>query len=119
MDIDVARASSFLVAHARLPDRRRFEPVIGTGRPQGALSALSACRNEDGGFGRDWSRAYGRRRPAEALHAFAMPAETGPETGAVRAPFEMAGRLCDRLAEVSRPGGCLPFAPPLTEPTRR
>ena len=114
MDINVAGASSFMAAHARLLDRRRFELVIGTGRPQDALSALSAYRNEDGGFG--WGLEPDLRspesQPAAALHAFEVLAETGPEAGAV----EMAGRLCDWLAEVSLPDGGLPFALPLTEP---
>jgi hypothetical protein len=114
MAVDAARASSLMTAHARLLDRRRFEPVIGTGSPQDALSALSAYRNEDDGFG--WGREPGLRspesRPAGALHALEVLAETGPGAGAA----EMAGRLCDGLAEVSLPGGGLPFAPPQSGP---
>jgi len=49
--VDIEKASEFMRAHARLLDRRRFELLFGDGSVEATLAALSAYRNDDGGFG--------------------------------------------------------------------
>jgi hypothetical protein len=111
MDIDLARASTFMTTHARLIDRRRFELVTGQGRA-GVLPAVAAYRNDDGGYG--WGLEPDLRsaesQPVGALHAFEAFAEVGLDTGGLGAA------LCDWLASVTLPDGGLPFALPIGDP---
>lgn len=114
MGIDVTSATSFMAAHARPLDRRRFDLLVGGGEHArgGALAALDAYRNADGGYG--WGlepdlRSAGSQ-PAAALHAFEVLAEVGPETTA------RSVELCDWLGSVTLPDGGLPFALPLADP---
>ncbi|MFD8498284.1 hypothetical protein [Amycolatopsis sp. NPDC059657] len=108
MKIDLDQASAFMAGHARLLDRRRFDLVTGQGDASGALAAVMAYRNSDGGFG--WGLEPDLRSPesqiAGALHAFEVFEETR----------EPAPELCDWLGEVTLPDGGLPFALPLTQP---
>jgi hypothetical protein len=105
---DIRRAYDFMQTHARQLDRRRFDLVTGNGDPEGALAALSAYRNADGGFG--WGLEPDLRdpgsQPGGALHAFEVLHEVGPATS------PMAVALCDWLESVSLPDGGVPFALP-------
>lgn len=70
MSIDIDRAASFLAAHARVLDRRRFALLTEGATDQdrrAVLAALEGYRNGDGGFG--WGiepdlRAPRANRPA-------------------------------------------------------
>jgi hypothetical protein len=104
--IDMAKASEFMRANARLLDRRRFELLFADGSAEAALAALSGYANPDGGFG------YGLEpdlrsvssQPGGALHAFEVLEDIAPETSPVGV------RLCDWLDSVSFEDGSLPFA---------
>jgi hypothetical protein len=104
--IDIAKASEFMRANARLLDRRRFELLFADGSAEAALAALSGYANPDGGFG------YGLEpdlrsvssQPGGALHAFEVLEDIAPETSPVGV------RLCDWLDSVSFEDGSLPFA---------
>jgi hypothetical protein len=91
MTIDLDGASDFMVAHARMLDRRRFELQFGEGDPDATLAALNAYRNPDGGYG--WGLEPDLRavesQPGAALHAFEVFEELAP----VVAPQAVA--LCD------------------------
>jgi hypothetical protein len=103
--LDLQAATAFLDTHARLLDRHRLVAILG-GPPDGALAALAAYRNWDGGFG--WGLEPDlrpeRSQPAGALHAFEVLDEVGPHTS------PMGRALCDWLAAVSLADGGLPFA---------
>lgn len=49
--VDVGAAREFVMGHARLLDRRRFQLAFDGGRGEDVVSALMAYRNPDGGFG--------------------------------------------------------------------
>lgn len=106
MTIDIGAAASFMATHARLLDRHRFQLVLGQIDPSGALRALDAYRNADGGYG--WALEPDLRsaesQPVAALHAFEVFEELAPDT----APG--TGALCDWLASASLDDGGLPFA---------
>src|SRR5215210_221461 len=90
-------ARSFMAAHARLLDRRRFDLLFGGGEPEPVLAALRGYRNGDGGYGHGLEpdlRAP-ESQPAAALHAFEVFAEVAP----VSAPE--AAELCDWLDAVT------------------
>lgn len=112
MTIDLAAVSDFLATHGRILDRRRFELLLGETDPSGALDALSAYRNPDGGYG--WGLEPDLRsrtsQPAGALHAFEVLREVAPAT----APE--AAQLCDWLATAALADGGLPFALPVPDP---
>ena len=100
-----------MAEHARLLDRRRFSVVVDGEPPEGALAALSAYRNADGGYG--WGLEPDLRsvtsQPGPALHAFEVFEDILPATS------DAAVELCDWLASVSLPDGGLPFALPLED----
>lgn len=106
MSIDLSAAADFMATHARALDRRRFELLDGATDPSGALAALDAYRNPDGGYG--WGLEPDLRspesQPGAAWHAFEVLAEIAPAT----APQSTA--LCDWLDSISLPDGGLPFA---------
>jgi hypothetical protein len=112
MGIDLAAAASFMAMHARPLDRRRFELVIGDGDRDGALAALDAYRNLDGGYGRglEPDLRSTESQPGAALHAFEVLAEIGPQT------TRQSVELCDWLGSISLSDGGLPFALPVTNP---
>lgn len=103
-DLDAAR--DFVTTHARLLDRRRFAVLVDGAAPDGALDALTAYRNDDGGFG--WGLEPDLRssasQPAGALHAFEVLGDVAPATS------PLAGALCDWLTAAALPGGALPFS---------
>jgi hypothetical protein len=106
---DLTAASDFMATHARLLDRRRFEVLFQGALPEGALAALEAYRNPDGGYG--WGLEPDLRdttsQSGAALHAFEVFEDVLPATS------PRAVELCDWLASVSLPGGGLPFALPV------
>ena len=113
MNLDAAR--SFMAAHARTLDRRRFELVDPAAEPdpEAVLAAVDAYRNDDGGYG--WGLEPDLRsaesQPGGALHAFEAMADAGPATS------PRATELCDWLTNNSLPDGGLPFALPLDDAT--
>ncbi|SEG78359.1 hypothetical protein SAMN04489712_11267 [Thermomonospora echinospora] len=109
--VDLSAAASFMAAHARTLDRRRFQLLTGDTDPSAVLAALDGYRNPDGGYG--WGLEPDLRspesQPGGALHAFETYADVTP----ARSPH--SGALCDWLASVSLPDGGLPFALPVTD----
>src|ERR1700761_3906065 len=82
MSIDIERATSFLAAHGRVLDRRRFAVITGRPTPEdraAVLAALDGYRNADGGYG--WGIEPDLRapesQPAGALHALEAIADSG------------------------------------------
>ncbi|WP_308487511.1 hypothetical protein [Microbacterium capsulatum] len=111
---DLDRAASFLAAHARILDRRRFEALIhdDDAARHAIVRGLDAYRNADGGYG--WGLEPDLRapesQPAAALHALEALADAGPATS----PHATA--LLDWLGAVTLPDGGLPFALPIADP---
>jgi hypothetical protein len=107
--LNLDAASDFMATHARLLDRRRFEVVLQGAPPEGALAALAAYGNPDGGY--SWGLEPDLRatesQPAPALHAFEVFEDIQPATS------PRAVELCDWLASVSLEDGGLPFALPV------
>jgi hypothetical protein len=107
--VNLDAASDFMAAHARLLDRRRFDVVARGAPPEGALTALEAYRNPDGGY--SWGLEPDLRdtlsQPGPSLHAFEVFEDIAPVT-TPRAP-----ELCNWLATVTLPDGGLPFALPV------
>lgn len=114
MSIDLPAATAFMAGHARVLDRRRFALLLDDGPSDatvtGALAALDAYRNADGGYG--WGLEPDLRapesQPGAALHAFEVLEEIGPATS------PRGAALCDWLETVTLPDGGLPFALPLS-----
>lgn len=113
MTFDLTAARSFLAAHARQLDRRRFAHLVGDGDVEGVLDALNAYRNPDGGFG--WGLEPDLRtaesQPTGGMHAFEVLAEVAPVTS------PHAAGLCDWLQEHTLPDGSLPLALPVRDPS--
>ena len=109
----IVAARSFMAAHARVLDRRRFELLFGEGDAESVLDALRAYSNPDGGFshGLEPDLRAPESQPVAAFHAFEVLGDVAPMT----APE--AGELCDWLASVSLPDGGLPFALPIDDPS--
>lgn len=109
--VNLEAAYGFMASHARLLDRRRFELVVRDAPPDGALAALSAYGNPDGGYG--WGLEPDLRatesQPGGALHAFEVFEDMIPAT------TPRAVELCDWLASASLPDGGLPFALPIAD----
>ena len=105
LTVDVAAATSFVTTHGRVLDRRRLAADW-----TGAVAALDAYRNPDGGYG--WGLEPDLRapesQPAAAMHALEVFADAG-------ASSPRAVELCDWLASVSLPDGGLPFALPIAD----
>jgi len=107
--VDLDAASDFLAAHGRLLDRRRFDVLVRGASSEGALAALEAYRNADGGYswGLEPDLRDGRSQPAPALHAFEVFEDIAPATS------PRARELCDWLETVTLPDGGVPFAVPV------
>lgn len=107
VDLDAAR--QFMAANARLLDRRRFDVILLGAPAAGALAALSAYGNPDGGYG--WGLEpdlrSGESQPGGALHALEVFEDVLPATS------PRAVELCDWLDRVCLPDGGLPFALPV------
>jgi hypothetical protein len=108
---DLNAAREFMATHPRLLDRRRFGVVVDGDPPEGALAALSAYRNPDGGYG--WGLEPDLRsrtsQTGPALHAFEVFEDVLPATSGA------AVELCDWLASISLPDGGVPFALPMQD----
>ncbi|MGW4482629.1 hypothetical protein ACWEOE_02205 [Amycolatopsis sp. NPDC004368] len=113
MTVNLGAAASFMGTHGRVLDRRRFELLFGEGDADAVLSAVSAYRNPDGGYG--WGLEPDLRapesQPGGALHAFEVFEDVAPTT------TPLALELCDWLESVALPGGGLPFAFPVADRT--
>jgi hypothetical protein len=109
--VDLRAAREFMAGSTRLLDRRRFGLVVDGDPPEGALAALSAYRNPDGGYG--WGLEPDLRsrssQPGPALHAFEVFEDIRPATASA------AIELCDWLGSVTLPDGGLPFALPIDD----
>jgi hypothetical protein len=107
--VDLDAASDFMAAHARLLDRRRFDVLVRGASPDGALAALEAYRNPDGGYswGLEPDLRDARSQPGPALHAFEVFEDVAPATS------PRAVELCDWLETVTLPDGGVPFAVPV------
>lgn len=110
MNVNLSLIPGFLATHGRVLDRRRYDLLMGDGDPDGALAALDAYRNADGGYG--WGLEPDLRspesQPGAALHAFEVFEDVAPHTS------PRAAELCDWLESVTLPDGGLPFALPVT-----
>ncbi|WP_067503070.1 hypothetical protein [Actinoplanes sp. TFC3] len=104
MDLDAA--ITFIGTHARLLERRRLDSS-----PEGAVAALDAYRNPDGGYG--WGLEPDCRtttsQPVAAMHALEVLASL-PALHSSRAT-----EICDWLARHSRPDGGVPFGLPYAD----
>ncbi|MEV4568400.1 hypothetical protein AB0K12_31915 [Nonomuraea sp. NPDC049419] len=109
MNVNLSAVPGFMAGHARVLDRRRYGLLMGEEDATGALAALDAYRNPDGGYG--WGLEPDLRspesQPGAALHAFEVFEEAGPVTS------PHAAALCDWLESVTLPDGGLPFALPV------
>ena len=111
MPVDLAAATAFMTGHARLLDRRRFAVRVHDAGAEGALAALDAYRNPDGGYGSlEPDLRSPESQPVAALHAFEVLEDVGPVT------TPRATELCDWLASVTLPDGGLPFALSVADP---
>lgn len=112
MPADLSAAASFMAAHARLLDRRRFDLLLAAGDPGPVLTALDAYRNPDGGYawGLEPDLRAGESQPIQGLHAFEVMHEC-------RAVTPRAVELCDWLATVTVADGGLPFTLPVADIT--
>ena len=106
-------ARSFMTAHARMLDRRRFEVLFGDGDAGSVLDALDAYRNVDGGFshGLEPDLRAPESQPVAAFHALEVLGDVAP------AIAPEAVELCDWLGSVALPDGGLPFALPIDDPS--
>lgn len=112
MAIDLTAASSFMVSHARLLDRRRFAVRFAGDGPAGVLAALDAYRNTDGGYGAlEPDLRSPESQPVAAMHAFEVFEDVAPATS------PRAAELCGWLDAVTLPDGGLPFALPVADAT--
>jgi hypothetical protein len=109
--VDLQAAREFMAGNTRLLDRRRFGVIVDGDPPEGALAALSAYRNPDGGYG--WGLEPDLRstssQPGPALHAFEVFEDILPATTAA------AVELCDWLGSVTLSDGGVPFALPVDD----
>jgi hypothetical protein len=110
--VDLGAATAFMAGHARVLDRHRFALALGEVGPAGALAAVDAFRNLDGGYG--WGLEPDLRsvasQPVGAMHAMEVFAEAAPDT------TSRAVELCDWLERHSLADGGLPFALPVDDP---
>jgi hypothetical protein len=98
---DIPAAEQFLVTHARVLDRRRYQRLFEGGDPAAVRDAVAAYRNEDGGFGNALepdSRAPGSQPLAVA---FALSTLDGADAW----DEDLAGGACDWLQSVAPAGG--------------
>jgi hypothetical protein len=109
--VDLQATREFMAGNTRLLDRRRFGVVVDGDPAEGALAALSAYRNPDGGYG--WGLEPDLRstssQPGPALHAFEVFEDILPTTSSA------AIELCDWLGSVTLPDGGVPFALPIND----
>ena len=111
MTIDLAVGEQFMLANARLLDRRRLAVLLHGAPVAPVLDALRAYRNPDGGFGHALEpdvRAP-ESEPAATLHAL----EVLVGNGAFNDP--MVGDAAAWLASIADPDGGVPLVLPTAE----
>jgi hypothetical protein len=104
-------ARSFLAAHGRVLDRRRFDCHFDGGPPEAVRDAVAAYRNADGGFGHALEPDC--RAPGSQPAATAMALETLHETGAW--DEDLARGACEWLQTIEPEEGGAPFVLPSVE----
>lgn len=104
-------AEGFLLRNARLIDRLRFAHLFRDGSAEAVHAALTAYRNDDGGFGNalepDLRGAASQPQPVEV--AFHLLDELSPDL-----PFDgpLVQAACDYLVSISTDAGGVPFVLP-------
>jgi len=102
--VDLDAAATFLAAHARLIDRRRFALLAGDGTAEAVLRALEAYRNDDGGIGMlEPDLRAPASQPACVLYALDILHEIGAADAA------LAGDAIDWIATIAGADGGVPF----------
>ncbi|MEU4428652.1 hypothetical protein AB0F81_49210 [Actinoplanes sp. NPDC024001] len=113
MGMDLSAATSFVVNHGRILERRRLAHRSGRTSPESVLAALDAYRNPDGGYG--WALEPDLRsatsQPVAAMHALEVLADIRDTTG------PQAPHLCDWLAKHTLADGGMPFSLPFSDTT--
>lgn len=106
--VDIDAAERFMLANARLLDRRRLAVLLHGAPVDPVLAALRPYRNPDGGFGHALEpdiRAP-TSEPSATLHALVVLAEVG----ALEDP--MLGEAAAWVAAIAEPDGGVPFSLP-------
>jgi hypothetical protein len=104
MPVDLPAAAGFVATAARLLDRHRYAALIDGGSSAPVLAALSAYRNDDGGFGHalEPDLRLPTSQPGPTLYALEMLAELD----ALDDPLS-AGAI-EWIAAIAAPDGSLP-----------
>jgi hypothetical protein len=104
--IDRAAAERFIWSAARLLDRHRYMMLFAGGPAEAVSTALSAYRNQDGGFGHalEPDLRCPQSQPAATLYALEMLHEAGRFDG------ELARGAVPWLASISDADGAIPEA---------
>jgi hypothetical protein len=105
MTVDLNAAATFLHAHARVLERRRFAHLFEGGPVKPVLDALRAYRNDDGGFGH--AIEPDMRAPSSQPVGIHTALEILHEVGAHDDP--MIGPAADWLTTITRDDGGIPF----------
>ncbi len=108
MPIDRTAAEQFVWSAARLLDRHRYAMLFADGPAEPVLRALSAYRNEDGGFGHalEPDLRCPDSQPGPTLYALEILHEAGAPDGALAAG---AAAWCEAISDSD---GALPSALP-------
>jgi hypothetical protein len=108
MSIDVESARQFIEATARVLERHRLAVLLDNGPKDPVLTALSAYRNPDGGFGHALEPDV--RCPGSQPSAVLAALNVLAEVGANREP--MARAAVDWISSISHPDGGVPTVLP-------
>lgn len=105
---DLAAATTFIHANARVLEQRVHAAMTGDGDPDGVVSALAAYRNPDGGFGHglEPDKRVPASQPLDVEIAFERLV-----MARVHAPT-LVRAACDWLATVAAPSGAVPILLP-------
>jgi hypothetical protein len=114
MDDQFAAGRDFLMREGRLVERRLFATCYADAPAEGAIDALRAYRNDDGGFGHglEPDKRCPASLPIDVEVALQVMAATGQADGA------LVQSACDWLAQVAATadaGGAVPLAFPVIE----
>ncbi|BCJ55434.1 hypothetical protein Asp14428_69090 [Actinoplanes sp. NBRC 14428] len=108
---DIANAQRFLMAEARLLERRLYQVCFSNGGAEAVIDAVRAYRNPDGGFGHglEPDKRTPDSLPIDVETAFQALAAAGAADPALLGP------ACDFLARVADERGAVPLAFPVIE----
>ena len=106
--VDVAAAREFMAAHARVLEQRELAASFDGASADGAVAALLAYRNSDGGFGHGLEPD--KRAPASQPLDVEVAFEKLHALGADRP--EVVRAACDWLAAVAGESGAVPIVLP-------